>query len=562
MKTLKTWKKRAALLLAAVMTLVFCMGMTTFAAGTPVTVTVKAPAGTNPTGMTISAYQVLEQTNENATAGQETYEVTTEFAAFFADAEKAYGMLSNPGTIYVGYENNALTVLGTAEADTIAVSLSKGALDDKYFAADLLSRLDAEQTRIMSDWLTQYIKEKSIAVSKSTDIWSGSVETGMSAAIEDLDPGFYAIVSSDVPDGIAIEQSILNTAVATGITLKAETIPITKTVENNNDSSDTEGENAKAAVGDILNYTIKTKVPDLTNYDTEHRDDYKFVISDTMENQELDVDSLQLTINGATVTLSDVAAVNPGIYDQGTQTFTITFDVKKLKDGGYSDQEVILTYSAELMAEAESINGNKVTLTYSNDPYSDSESGPSDETEVYTYGLDIQKEFSDGSADYSKVTFNLRAGSATGTVIEFEGANGVYTKADSETTSAVTDLKLDPTGSLALSGLDEGTYYLVETEAPEDFNPVTVVIKIAADINDPAKIDLTLSSVKYDDGTAITPIGSADQNRIGMSFSVLNQKGFDLPETGGAGTWMFTIGGIVLIAAAGGLFLTLRRKSR
>ena len=44
-------------------------------------------------------------------------------------------------------------------------------------------------------------------------------------------------------------------------------------------------------------------------------------------------------------------------------------------------------------------------------------------------------------------------------------------------------------------------------------------------------------------------------------YFTTDKKGFQLPTTGGAGTWMFTIGGIVLIAAAGGVFFALRRKS-
>lgn len=264
------------------------------------------------------------------------------------------------------------------------------------------------------------------------------------------------------------------------------------------------------------------------------------------------------------VNLTDVTKVNGinyGTYVGGSQTFTIAFDVAALKASGYSDQEVVLTYSAELMAEAESVNGNSVTLTYSNDPYSNTTSTPGDTTDVYTYGLDIQKEFSDGSQNYADVTFQLHTGAADGALVNFEGANGVYTKADSETASPVTDLKLNSTGSLSLSGLDEGTYYLVETAAPDDFNKVTVQIVIAADANDPAEINYSNSSAAYDGGSNITVTESTDTDRISMEFSVLNQKGFQLPTTGGAGTWMFTIGGIVLIAAAGGVFFALRRKS-
>ena len=560
MKTISKFTKKLSAMLAAVMILTLGLSMSVFAAQT---VTIKAPAGTDPAGMTVSAYQVLKQTNVGAAAGQETYAVTDDFADFFASAEATYeANLTDTDTIYLGYSNNALTVSGTTGTGTIAVELNGTALDNEYFAADLLSRLEASEIRTMSDWLTQYIKTNSLTTSKTADTWSGEIATGKEAQLSDLAEGYYAIVATNVPDGIALEQSILNTAVTNTINLKADTIPVTKTVENDNDTSDTAGETAKAAVGDTLNYTVTTRTPDLTNYSADGT--YTFTISDTLTNQQLDPESFELTIGGTVVNLTDVTKVNGinyGTYVGGSQTFTIAFDVAALKASGYSDQEVVLTYSAELMAEAESVNGNSVTLTYSNDPYSNTTSTPGDTTDVYTYGLDIQKEFSDGSQNYADVTFQLHTGAADGALVNFEGANGVYTKADSETASPVTDLKLNSTGSLSLSGLDEGTYYLVETAAPDDFNKVTVQIVIAADANDPAEINYSNSSAAYDGGSNITVTESTDTDRISMEFSVLNQKGFQLPTTGGAGTWMFTIGGIVLIAAAGGVFFALRRKS-
>ena len=47
-----------------------------------------------------------------------------------------------------------------------------------------------------------------------------------------------------------------------------------------------------------------------------------------------------------------------------------------------------------------------------------------------------------------------------------------------------------------------------------------------------------------------------------VPLTVVNTKGFDLPQTGSNGTWMFTVAGILLMAgAAAVIFLIVRRKS-
>ena len=46
-----------------------------------------------------------------------------------------------------------------------------------------------------------------------------------------------------------------------------------------------------------------------------------------------------------------------------------------------------------------------------------------------------------------------------------------------------------------------------------------------------------------------------------LAFTVLNQKGFSIPNTGAMGTTLLTIGGIVLIVAAVGALVIARRKS-
>ena len=43
-----------------------------------------------------------------------------------------------------------------------------------------------------------------------------------------------------------------------------------------------------------------------------------------------------------------------------------------------------------------------------------------------------------------------------------------------------------------------------------------------------------------------------------MPLTIINNPGFDLPKTGGYGTWMFTVGGCMLLGVA--VFIVARGR--
>ena len=444
-----------------------------------------------------------------------------------------------------------------AAAGAIAVD-NTVKLDSTYFEADLLSRLSTNSADLgqMSAWLTDYIAANNLTTTDTATVGEGE----SSANITGLEAGYYVVTTENVPDGISITSSILQVTTADGtytINLKAEEIPFEKTVDNPSDQAQAGGD-AAAAVGDRLDYVINTRVPNPADFS----DITEYIISDTLTNQSQINDSLVLTIGGTEIeNIADIAEVNYGTYADGRQTFSLTFDTADL--AAYKGQTLSLAYSAELRSEAVNINGNDATLEYTN---SGNESVQTDHTDVYTYGMDIQKVFSDGSTNYNAVSFQLRtAADDPASAVSFAGGNGVYKKADSDDTSTTTSLGLSSDGSLTLTGLAEGTYYLVETATDTDagFNLAdTITVTLTAD--EDAKSDLDQNGTSAVMGSTDLDISvSEDGSQISLAgFEVLNQKGFDLPTTGGAGTWMFTIGGIVLIGAACCVFIAVRKKSR
>ena len=51
-----------------------------------------------------------------------------------------------------------------------------------------------------------------------------------------------------------------------------------------------------------------------------------------------------------------------------------------------------------------------------------------------------------------------------------------------------------------------------------------------------------------------------DSGNFYYTFSVQNDKGFNLPATGGMGTYIFTIAGLVIMAGAAFLLITSKKR--
>ncbi len=102
-----------------------------------------------------------------------------------------------------------------------------------------------------------------------------------------------------------------------------------------------------------------------------------------------------------------------------------------------------------------------------------------------------------------------------------------------------TTLTSDADGMIYIAGLDADTYYLEETDAPAGYNKLSDVIEVVID----------------EDGTVN---GNEDTNTI----KVLNSSGSILPSTGGIGTTIFYVVGIILMLGAAVLLITKKRMER
>lgn len=384
----------------------------------------------------------------------------------------------------------------------------------------------------------------------------------------------------------------------------------------------------KNEYNDIADYNIGDPVPfklygslpnDLDKYDTYY---YKF--TDTLGTQFNKPTKMTITVddtvyvakydntNGWGIYESDTATEkidSPGISVTNATTgngFTVEFtDIKSMVTDTTTNtvnKEAIITVAYDAVLNSSANIGlpgqeNSVNLTYSNNPNksgsgtnddADENTGttPNDEVIVFTYGAKVNKTFKDAAGnelspnneDLAKVTFQIRTDATNAdTAIGFTKVddNGNYTVG-----GTVKDLKLangETADTFNIAGLDEGTYYLVETEWIDGFNqaaPIKIVVTADTDNENEWTSGTASDALKkftYNIANVDGPVtndvvaefnsSSSDEGDCIVPVPVLNSKGTTLPGTGGIGTTIFYLGGGAM-AAIGGIYLISKRRMR
>lgn len=326
------------------------------------------------------------------------------------------------------------------------------------------------------------------------------------------------------------------------VTVKASSLTLEKTVDK-----------AQAAVGDTVTYTLEAAVPQYP----ANAVNKGYILSDKLPGgltlgavtvQGVAADGTETTLaDGTHYTQTTQDAARP---DASPVSFTLTFTYGKISS--YSSIKVTYTATVNKDAAVTTGNVNNAYLDYNNDPYGDATwQTVTDEKTVYTYGIQVKK--TDGAdKPLSGAEFTLSTDEGGEQTINFVAdANGVYHKAGTGETGAAT-VAVDANGALTLSGLDVGTYYLTETKAPGGYNKLS------------APIEITITDAK-NAADEDAPDGIVDDEGATTGYvqaTVVNTQGFVLPTTGGMGTALFTIAGVVLMGASVlVLALFVRRRS-
>ena len=502
------------------------------------------------------------------------------------------------GALY-GFDNSDRSTAVLSAIGLTAADAHKTAGGINYFTSDVLNNklstaLTANATTVKNA-LETAVKNGGVAMPE-TDA------TGHTSA-SDIEQGLYLVVETRVPENVTstcnpffvslpmttIDGTAWNYDVIvypknqTGNPTLDKTVREAKnsTGKHNGSLTDiTDGyaHIATASVGDTVDYQIISTLPTITSK-ASALSEYTYV--DTMSK------GIRYNKNDVVIEFFKDAGCTDKIttWDESSGNFTVAYDdaantmtVRMTESGlseineatsvyidsvkrGYSDCTMRITYAATLTSDAkmgDTDNPNEVVLTWkrTNTTYFDT---LKDCCHVYTYGIDVLKQFSDNGGSVRNVKFRLHNDSDDCYIIADLRDGVYYAKGFAAKKSDATTFVPNSSGHIVVKGLEDDTYSLTETATDKGYvllkDAVKIVIKTAENGQCEkcgAKL-LTVSTtvngkdVTMSDGNAIVPL------------TVVNNPGFDLPKTGGYGVWMYTVSGVLLLGAAGFIAVKSRK---
>lgn len=378
----------------------------------------------------------------------------------------------------------------------------------------------------------QYVKDQGTAFAAD----DSKVAASSTVIFDNLPLGWYLVVSDLTSDAIC---SIDTTAKQVTIKEKNGVPTVTKEVEY---ASGSWGQGNDGNVGDTVNFqtTINVTDGDPTNY----------VLHDQMSK------GLTFKENSIAVKVNDTLITNYTV--EYTNTDKCTFEISFPNGTLHTNDTVVVTYSA-------TINNDAVVGTTGNEnetwlKYGDNGETTHGKTKTYTWSFNIFKYFTDSNNDMqylADVEFVLYRKDNTANKTEYAQFNSNnkltgWTEAENEATK----LKTNATSTVAVEGLDAGTYFLKETATPVGFNGLTSDVEVQIDSSCNALSGATYT-VKYKMANANDEdFTDTDDEKV---VPIENNRGTTLPGTGGIGTTIFYVVGGGLMVAAAILLITKKR---
>ncbi len=471
-----------------------------------------------------------------------------------------------------------------------------------YFTSDMLNNklptaLTANATTVKNA-LEAAVKNGGVAMPE-TDA------TGHTSA-SDMEQGLYLIVETRVPENVTstcnpffvslpmttVDGAAWNYDVTvypknqTGNPTLEKTVREAKnsTGKNNGSLTDiTDGyaHTATASVGDTVDYQIISTLPTITSK-ASSLSEYTYVdtLSKGIRYNKNDV-VIEFFKNAGCTDKIATWAVNSGKFTVGYDDTANTMTIRMTDTGlaeineaatvytdsvkrGYSDCTMRISYAATLTADAkmgDTDNPNEVVLTWkrTNTTYFDT---LKDCCHVYTYGVDVLKQFSDNGGNLRNVKFQLHNDTDDVFVIADLKDGVYYAKGFAAKKADATTFIPNSSGHIVVKGLEDDTYSLTETATDKGYVLLKDAVKIIIKANENGQCEKCSAKLLTASATVNSKDVTMTEGNAIVPLTVVNNPGFDLPKTGGYGTWMFTIGGVVLLGAAAFIVVKSRKRNQ
>lgn len=424
--------------------------------------------------------------------------------------------------------------------------------------------------------------------------------SGTDYTISGLASGYYMVVDTYTPQegetGVTYSRYMVKVVGNETVTVKnkAEKPEVDKKIVEG--SQKVEGNSAN--IGDEINYEITSKVPDRTGYKEYYMD-----FSDTLsKGLTYKAGSLEVYIGETKLTENEAYTLTVGDYS-ATDGTAIAIHLKDMVSRNYTTgADIKITYKATVNDAAvigTTGNPNTVKLEYSNNPTDSGDGTPDNNNDgvqgetpdqvVKTFVAELELTKIDASTEevLAGAVFNVEGSQINKVLITGERfvvdeagtyyllKDGTYTTkaptASTEDKYASTEIKYkkeaysnvsqqeaantdfqvvtDANGKIKITGLKDGTYTFTEVQAPDGYNKLETPITITVE-----------SSIN---GTTCTWVKNASENVTVVDgtyqFTVENNSGSTLPETGGIGTTIFYILGALLVVGCGIVLIARRR---
>ncbi len=382
-----------------------------------------------------------------------------------------------------------------------------------------------------------------------------------------------------------------------------------------------------ASAGDVIDYQIVSTLPSITSA-ASYLTDYTFIdtvskgitycngdvlleffkddgctdkVTEWTESSDRFLVSYSTTADGEGVMTISMTASGLAEINSSSAVYTEA----SMVNSGYSDCTLRITYKAVMNSDAsvtygDAGNPNDVVLTWKRTKTSYYDTLV-DDCHIYSYGIDMTKQFSDGRGDFSKVEFIVHNDTDGYFLVgKLNADEGIwYVTGHAAEEKDATHFIPTKDGKLILKGLEDDTYTWTEVQTDNGYtllkNSIKVVISQTESENlcgiyGTDVLGLIQNDPRYKDvdpglyhnmpqkqlaHKLLTASATVDSNKVNMEpdgssanafvpFTVINTRGFDLPQTGSYGNWMFPVIGLSMLTLciAGIAALTRRSKKK